>query len=684
MFLNLRQLTQHQNTSTTSGFSLSLSRVSSWASSTTGILFGNAENANPQTQSPSYAPYYLLQQQQHSQQTSNLQSEPFTDALEDSESGVAFFNDGDDPLYYTPVCDDSGCSGSSSFSSNSNDKKGKCLRKHPPKIDFTKKLPLELSELVMKHLTIRELCICAAVSSGWKQVAESDTVWRYKYTTKSKYWRTKHKNFTNPNTPSHTDNVEQKPQHTLQHSESISSYAQTSVALNPNSFLPNFSLNSPPCPTFPISKDQPLTWKGLYATRHVLDSRWVSGKVTANALSGHKDSVYCAHYNDSVIVTASRDHTIKIWNAQNGALIKTLGGRGTQQIGAENNNEPATVNANGAANATAAQTTQDPPANIGRNLNEPATMFTYDDLVHTGSVVSVQFDDKLMVSGSSDNTFIIWDFKTLQGIMKVSHHTGGILDIVINSKYIVTGSKDSTICVWDRTKCELGNPVLPLVCQLRGHRGPVNAIQIKGDFIVSAAGDGLVKLWSITGEEMPFMKDQDVDTPNTDDAVEFIRRDASFPDNKTEEEGIMEPEDVTIPPVNPKCLRNFRGHIRGLACVQIYPNCRTIISGGNDNTIRMWDVLSGRCVKILEGHRELVRSLDICNGRIVSASYDQTIKIWDAENGDLITDLSGFFGSWIFTARATAKRIVATSFGIKPVILEFGEGLDKRYLDFIL
>lgn len=45
--------------------------------------------------------------------------------------------------------------------------------------------------------------------------------------------------------------------------------------------------------------------------------------------------------------------------------------------------------------------------------------------------------------------------------------------------------------------------------------------------------------------------------------------------------------------------------------------------------VRLWDVESGDCIRILEGHDILVRCLRFDSKRIVSGAYDGTIKIWD-------------------------------------------------------
>jgi WD40 repeat protein len=60
-------------------------------------------------------------------------------------------------------------------------------------------------------------------------------------------------------------------------------------------------------------------------------------------------------------------------------------------------------------------------------------------------------------------------------------------------------------------------------------------------------------------------------------------------------------------------------------------------SGWPDNTIKLWDVASGRLVRTLSGHTNHVYSVAFSpDGRLLaSGSGDNTIRLWD------ISDLAG-------------------------------------------
>ena len=205
-------------------------------------------------------------------------------------------------------------------------------------------------------------------------------------------------------------------------------------------------------------------------------------------------------------------------------------------------------------------------------------------------------------------------------------HQAGVLDVCIDREYIITCSKDTTIKLWNRHTGQL-------VQTLIGHRGPVNAVQVRGNLLASASGDGMSKLWRL-------------------------------------EDGV--------------CIKEFQSKDRGLACVEFSEDGRTIFAGGNDQVIYEYDTISGSRIRELRGHQDLVRSLhlDSANSRIISGSYDSSIKVWDAkrgesaEDGGLKINFERWTSSWMLAAKSNYRQIVCTSQDGRVVIIDFGYGID--------
>jgi hypothetical protein len=74
--------------------------------------------------------------------------------------------------------------------------------------------------------------------------------------------------------------------------------------------------------------------------------------------------------------------------------------------------------------------------------------------------------------------------------------------------------------------------------------------------------------------------------------------------------------------------------------VAISADGKRIVSGGEDNTVKVWDAFTGRDLLTLKGHTESVISVVIsadCK-RIVSRDESGKILVWDAANGRRLSD----------------------------------------------
>jgi WD40 repeat protein len=64
------------------------------------------------------------------------------------------------------------------------------------------------------------------------------------------------------------------------------------------------------------------------------------------------------------------------------------------------------------------------------------------------------------------------------------------------------------------------------------------------------------------------------------------------------------------------------------------------VTASRDNTIRVWDIESRQCIKILGGHTSLITCLQLNECFIVSGSFDQSIRIWDYKEFNIIQVIS--------------------------------------------
>lgn len=317
------------------------------------------------------------------------------------------------------------------------------------------------------------------------------------------------------------------------------------------------------------------------------------------------------------IITGSRDKTIRVWDIETLTCTLVIGPPSVVNdplLLTDTDNLPVHYEAQ-----TGHSRENDP---LVRGLESMPAVATFP-MHHEQSILCLQYDDEILVTGSSDSTCIVYDVKDgYRPIRRLERHTSALLDLAFDKKYIVTCSKDSSICVWDR---QTGS----FLQQLRGHTGPVNAVQLRGTTIVSCSGDFTVKMWNI-------------ETGNV--------------------------------------IQTLVGHTKGLACSQFSEDSKYIVSAGNDRLINVWNANTQQLMHTIdEAHDNLVRSLhiDSISGRLISGSYDTGIKVFDMERGLEVLHFPHWHASWVLGAKSDYRRIISTGQDPKILILDFGKGIEN-------
>jgi WD40 repeat protein len=117
-------------------------------------------------------------------------------------------------------------------------------------------------------------------------------------------------------------------------------------------------------------------------------------------------------------------------------------------------------------------------------------------LGHTRPVNSVAMsrDGRRVLTGSGDQTAILWDTQTARPIRTFKGHTHGVTSVALSGdgKRVLTGSMDNSAILWE---VETAKPLRTF----KGHAGAVTSVALSGDGkrVLTGSMDNSAILWEV-------------------------------------------------------------------------------------------------------------------------------------------------------------------------------------------
>jgi len=252
---------------------------------------------------------------------------------------------------------------------------------------------------------------------------------------------------------------------------------------------------------------------------------------------------------------------------------------------------------------------------------------------HSGGVWCCATNEDIVVSGATDHHLRVWSLATGSCLQTLMHHTSTVRCLQLVGDVAVSGSRDATICVWD---------VRAGIClaQLGGHSGSIRCLIFDGQRIISGSYDDTVKVWDATRVLQAPREPGNV--PTSTDCIHTLRghknRIYSLAyDGEIVASGSSDGIIILWNTVTGQRLHTLSGHQLCTGHMQLHGDI--LVSGNLDKTVRVWNVRTGTLIHTLVGHGGYVSHVSVADGTVASCSEDGTVKLWDLHTGQFIRDL---------------------------------------------
>ncbi|CDR95151.1 WD-repeat protein, putative [Babesia bigemina] len=206
-------------------------------------------------------------------------------------------------------------------------------------------------------------------------------------------------------------------------------------------------------------------------------------------------------------------------------------------------------------------------------------------------------------------------------------------------------------------------PVTRCSSSLEGHSESVLCMDFSpdGTMLATGSGDSAVRIWDLqTATPIKTLKGH----------TNWVLGVLWSPDCKRLASAGMDGRVLMWDPSSPQSHHStLSGHTKAVTTlawqalhlldlsVREYP---LLASGSMDCSIKIWDVVTGQCMRTLSGHTRGVSQV-IWSGEkgnwLFSASRDTLLKVWDTSTGGLVKDLKGH-AHWVNTLTSNTHRVI--------------------------
>ena len=353
-------------------------------------------------------------------------------------------------------------------------------------------------------------------------------------------------------------------------------------------------------------------------------------------LEGHNNFVnsFRITYDSRYAISCSSDKTLRVWELETGRCVRILEGHKGKVFSVS-----LTLDGRYALSRSEDNTDRVWKLENGKCVRSMKRRTKWSRSVLTN-------DGRYTELGCSDNTLKVWELGTGQCICALKGHKGCIISAAFtaNGKYVFSGSLDNTLRVWE---LETGRCIITL-------DGYLHHVVLSPDdqYAVLESSDHTLRVWELeTGRWISTLE-------GISSGIAVITADNRYGltcSGKTLEVWNF---------ISGSRIHTLEGHTIDVASVAITPNGSYAVSCDRKNTIRVWELGSGRCAHVLHGYSvgwgKTSVAISPCGRFVVSNGGNKVIRVWEIESGRCLRTLQGHGGDVTLVAFSPDGRYVVS------------------------
>ncbi|MGD9092733.1 MAG: tetratricopeptide repeat protein, partial [Anaerolineales bacterium] len=391
---------------------------------------------------------------------------------------------------------------------------------------------------------------------------------------------------------------------------------------------------------------------------------------------GHTEMVtsVCLSSDGRYALSGSADKMLKLWDVASGRCLRTFEGHKSSVLSV-------CLSADG---RYALSGSYDKTLKLW-DVASGDCKHTFKGHAEEVTAVSLSPNGRYALSSSYDKTLKLWELDRGRVLRTIDGHRDAVTSLCLSAdgRFALSGSWDETLKLWDVLPA-ISSPEAPFWVSRVHTTQEVLSSQVSYDEALLHAQHALELGHGLAAADYLRRARAQPGFEHTAEALELWHRLYRYLPRKSLSVG--------------RHAATFKGHTGMVESVFLSADGRYALSGSEDKTLKLWELESGRCLRTFEGHMNKVSAVCLsADGRyalsgggyspifqgaqVFPGERDQTLKLWDVNSGRCIRTIEEHTGVTSVSVSANGRYALSGSGDGKPKLWDLTNGHCLRTFD---